>query len=270
MLVYIGRSRSPVKAEGLLRRVLESCRQHGDRGDEGDALRSMSQVQRGLENPARARDAIDNALVIAREHENRAWEAHWLIEFGKVQVDLGQVTEALESYHRSATLQRRLGDRSREAIALDAAGEAYRELQRFEEAIEFHRLAVSTHRALGERTVPGAGGELPLLIISSVCRLVNSLVTGWPAVGATRQGDGAGTVFLDDHCSSSRDPPAETAPARAEDTSIRRLTQIPQIARIRILLKHDGALAIYLPFGRIVKVLSSLFYACCRLTGGTA
>ncbi|NGO72709.1 tetratricopeptide repeat protein [Streptomyces boncukensis] len=131
-----------------IQQALRAHRAAANPGSEGNALRVLSSVQRGLGRPGEALSSARRAVEIALEHRNRMWEGYWLLELGQAQLETDQAAEALVSFQRAGAVQRQLGDRAREARAWHSTGNAYARLERWQEAADFQRRAAAVHREL--------------------------------------------------------------------------------------------------------------------------
>jgi tetratricopeptide (TPR) repeat protein len=136
------------EAGELVSAALAAFRERGDAGGEGNALRLLSMLRRGLSDAADALEAAERAVVLAGEQHNTMWEAYWLLELGTVQRLTGRLNDALNSFEHSASLQHRIGDKVREAQAWDGAGQVNRELGHTATAIDLHSRSAGTFRRL--------------------------------------------------------------------------------------------------------------------------
>jgi len=101
-------------------KLLELCRESGDRAGEGAALNGLGTAHYNLSQFPEALEHWQKALALWREMGNRAVEGRTLNNLAWLYEQLGRPKEALEQFDEALAIAREAGDRELEGALLES------------------------------------------------------------------------------------------------------------------------------------------------------
>ncbi|MBC7932312.1 MAG: tetratricopeptide repeat protein [Rubrivivax sp.] len=130
-------------------------REIGDRGWEGDTLRSIGGNYENLGSYDKAAEHYEQALAVAREIKDRGGEADSLSDLGLAYDRLGRYEKSLAYFVQALAINREVKNRREEGVSLCWIGWVNYRLKHHEKAVEYSEQALAIAREVKNRNDEG-------------------------------------------------------------------------------------------------------------------